>query len=311
MTSSSELLSDFRSFMILKNFSPRTIKTYMQIVDYFLRYCTLNHPDTELSDSLVQKYLLMRFDKGFSWQTVNSDYSALQKFFKNVLFASWSLKKLPRPRKHKILPTIFSKEDIIKIIESASGYKQQVLLTFIYVTGARLSEAIHTKIDDVDGNRCQIRINQGKGAKDRFIIVPPSFIQLLRCYYLNEKPANFLFNGKYKGMPYAPRTLQYTLKQAKKRAGLTKKGSIHTMRNCYATHHLEGGTDLVFLQEQMGHKNLRTTIRYISLCVERHRYINHPIESMPIRYKISTPSDNYSGTTANNTSPDFIQNAIR
>ncbi len=311
MESSNDLLNTFRGYMILKNYSLRTIKTYMQIVDYFLRYCKEVHHGIELSDGLVQKYLLMRYERGCSWQTVNSDYSALKKFYRNVLLAEWSLQKLPRPRKHKMLPTVFSKEDVIKIIESASGYKQQVLLTFIYVTGVRLSEAINTKIEDVDGNRCQIRINQGKGAKDRFIIVPTCLIKLLRQYYINVKPKNYLFNGKYKGIPYGSRTIQHTLQQAKKRAGILKKGSIHTLRNCYATHHLEGGTDLVFLQEQMGHKHLRTTIRYIGLCVERQRYIKHPIDSMVIRYKASTASDNYSGTTGKTISAGIIRTASR
>lgn len=311
MESSKDLLNTFRGYMILKNYSPRTIKTYMQIVDYFLRYCNESQRGILITDSLVQEYLLMRFERGCSWQTVNSDYSALKKFFKNVLFGEWSLQKLPRPRKQKMLPTVFSKEDVIKIIESANGYKQQVLLTFIYVTGVRMSEAIHTKIEDVDGNRCQIRINQGKGAKDRFIIVPSCLINLLRQYFLNVKPKNYLFNGKYKGIPYAARTIQHTLQQAKKRAGILKRGSIHTLRNCYATHHLEGGTDLVFLQEQMGHKHLRTTIRYIGLCVERQRYIKHPIESMAIRYKISAASDNYSGITGKTISAGIIRTANR
>ena len=282
---SNKLLDDFKSFMILKNFSPRTIKTYASILDYFFRYCEIHFPEEKLNDDLVRKYLLHRFDAGCCWQTVNSDYSAIQKFFKNVAFLDWSLKKLPRPRKQKLLPTIFSKEDIVKIIEAASTYKQQVLLTFIYVTGARLSETINLKIDDIDGSRCQIRINGGKGAKDRLILVPVQFINTLRDYYKRLKPEIYLFNGATKGVPYASRTLQYTLQQAKRKARITKRGSIHTLRNCYATHHLENGTDLVFLQEQMGHKNLRTTIRYIGLCVERHRYINHPIQNLAIKYR--------------------------
>jgi site-specific recombinase XerD len=286
MISREKLLEDYRSFMVLKNFSPRTIKTYVSILDYFFRYCEKYFPEDELNDDLVRKYLLKRFDDGWSWQTVNSDYSAIQKFFKNVVFLEWSLKKLPRPRKQKPLPTIFSKEDIVKIIESAPSFKQQILLTFIYVTGARLSETVNMKLDDIDGNRCQIRINGGKGAKDRLILVPGEFIHTLRQYYKKVRPEVYLFNGAFKGIPYAPRTLQYTLQQAKRRARITKKGSIHTLRNCYATHHLENGTDLVFLQEQMGHKNLRTTISYIGLCVERQRYINHPILSLSIKYRV-------------------------
>lgn len=276
---------EFEEFMILKNFSKRTIKTYMQIVRQFVVWFENNYPDSHMSDDIVRKYLLYRFSQNKDWQTVNSDYSAIQKWFKNVLMLSWSLTKLPRARKEKKLPSILSKEDVVKIIEAAATFKQQVLLTFIYVTGARLSETIHVKIDDLDSHRMQVRINQGKGNKDRFIILPQILIDLLREYYRREKPENYLFNAKVKGHAYSPRSVQLAMQQAKKKAKITKKGSIHTLRNCYATHHLESGTDLLYLQEQMGHKNLRTTIRYIGLCVERHRYIKHPIDSLPIKYR--------------------------
>ncbi len=276
---------EFEEFMILKNFSKRTIKTYIQIVRQFINWWEKHYMNVPMCDDIVRKYLLFRFDAGKDWQTVNSDYSAIQKWFKNVLMLSWSLTKLPRARKEKTLPSILSNEDVVKIIESAATFKQQVLLTFVYVTGARLSETIHVKIEDIDSHRMQVRINQGKGNKDRFIILPQILIDLLREYYRREKPEVFLFNAKVKAQAYNTRSVQLAMQQAKKKAKITKKGSIHTLRNCYATHHLEGGTDLVFLQEQMGHKNLRTTIRYIGLCVERHRYIKHPIESLPIKYR--------------------------
>ncbi len=276
---------EFEEFMILKNFSQRTIKTYTQIVKQFINWWEKHHMNVPMSDDVVRKYLLYRFESGKDWQTVNSDYSAIQKFFKNVLMLSWDLTKLPRARKEKKLPTILSKEDVVKIIESAASFKQQVLFTFIYVTGARLSETIHVKIDDIDSHRMQVRINQGKGNKDRFVMLPQILIDLLREYYRREKPEVFLFNAKVKTQPYNPRSVQLAMQQSKRKAKITKKGSIHTLRNCYATHHLEGGTDLVFLQEQMGHKNLRTTIRYIGLCVERHRYIRHPIDTLCIKYR--------------------------
>ena len=125
---------------------------------------------------------------------------------------------MQRPLKQKQLPTIFSKEDIVKIIESATCFKQQILLTFIYVTAARLSETVNIKLYDIDGNRYQIRIKGGKGAKDRLILVPGEFIHTLRQYYKKVRPEVYLFNGAIKNVPYAPRTLQYTLQQAKRRA---------------------------------------------------------------------------------------------
>ena len=152
-------LVEFKEFMILKNFSKRTIKTYTQMVRQFISWWQTVHCDTAMSDDVVRKYLLYRFDSGRDWQTVNSDYSAIQKFFQNVLMLPWSLTKLPRARKEKKLPSILSKEDVVKIIESAATYKQQVLLTFIYVTGARLSETINVKIEDIDSHRMQVRIN--------------------------------------------------------------------------------------------------------------------------------------------------------
>jgi site-specific recombinase XerD len=275
--------------MILKNFSKKTIRTYIQICYQFVNWWRTSPDDLgDMSSEVVRKYLIKRFDDGKDWQTVNSDYSAIQNFFKNVLMVEWHLKKLPRPMKEKKLPSILSKEDVIKIIEATPTFKQQVLLTFIYVTGARLNEAIGVKIEDIDSNRMQVRINKGKGAKDRFILIPQELIELLREYFKKYKPKDYLFHGKTPGQPYSPRAVQLTMQQAKKAVRITKKASIRTLRNCYATHHLEGGTDLVYLQEQMGHKQLKTTIRYIGLCVERHRYIKHPISGMTIKYRLKT-----------------------
>jgi site-specific recombinase XerD len=282
-------IEEFREFMILKNYSSKTIKTYTQICYQFTNWWRSSPEDLgDMSSEVVRKYLIKRFETGKDWQTVNSDYSAIQKFFKNVLMIEWQLKKLPRPRKEKKLPTIFSREDVQKLIEHCATYKQQVMVSFIYATGLRLSEAINTKIEDIDGQRKQVRVNKGKGGKDRMVMLADVTLNLLRDYYKKEKPEIYLFNAKEKGKCYTQRAVQLFIQQAKKKMNLKKKGSAHTLRNCYATHHLEGGTDLVFLQEQLGHKELKTTIRYIGLCVERHRYINHPINGMNIKYRHET-----------------------
>lgn len=279
-------IEEFREFMVLKNFSKRTIKSYTQSVTQFV-YWWLQLPGSiPMSDDVVRKYLLYRFDIGREWQTVNADYSAIQKWFKNVLFLEWSLTKLPRPKKEKKLPSILSREDVCSIIESAKIYKHQVLLSFIYGTGLRLSESVSVKVEDIDGHRKQLRVNKGKGSKDRVVVLSEGLLELLRNYYKALRPGVYLFNGAVKGKPMSARAVQLAMYEAKRAAGIQKTGSIRTLRNCYATHHLEGGTDLLFLQAQMGHKNLRTTIKYIDLCVERHRYINHPIDQMEIKYRM-------------------------
>ena len=130
----------------------------------------------------------------------------------------------------------------------------------------------------------QIRIQLGKGGKDRFVRIPPRLLPLLRQYYVAYRPSEYLFNGRGKGSRYSTTAGQWTIRRARALAGITKKCTIHTLRNCFATHHLELGTDLVYLKEQMGHKHFKTTAKYIRLCVERYRQINHPIEQIKLRY---------------------------
>ena len=131
----------------------------------------------------------------------------------------------------------------------------------------------------------QIRICQGKGGKDRYVILPNRLLVLLREYFLLYRPKTYLFNGRRSGSVYSASAGQWTIRRARDLAGIQKKCSIHTLRNCYATHHLELGTDLVYLQEQMGHKHLKTTAKYIRLCIERYRHINHPLDVITLHYR--------------------------
>ena len=126
----------------------------------------------------AKSYLLKRIKNGKSWSTINGDYSALRKYFREVANLTWSLKKVPRPRKEERLPEILSKQDVSKIIEHAVNYKHQVFLTFVYATGLRLSEALNVKITDIDGSRKQIRVSKGKGSKDRYITIPESLLRI-------------------------------------------------------------------------------------------------------------------------------------
>lgn len=237
-----------------------------------------------ISEEHARKYLLMRIDSGCSWSTINCDYSALRKYFQNVINARWSIKKIPRPQKERTLPEILSQKEVVKLIECAPTFKHQVFLTFIYGTGLRLSEALNITFQDIDGDRLQIKVNKGKGAKDRVVQIPECLLQLLRCYYRRLKPVHYLFNGLKEGSRYSNRAAQWSIIRARELAGIKKTASIHTLRNCYATHHIENGTDLVFLQEQLGHKHLKTTARYVKLCMERYRRIDHPIAHMEIKY---------------------------
>ena len=169
-------------------------------------------------------------------------------------------------------------QDVTKLINNAATYKHQVFITFVYATGLRLSEATNVTFDDIDRDRLQIRVDKGKGARDRYIRIPASLVEILTEYYHRLRPEKYLFNGYVKGQPYCASSGQWTMRQARKNAKITKQASVHTLRHAYATHHLESGTDLVYLKKQLGHKHLKTTERYIHLCSERKTNVTHPID---------------------------------
>lgn len=276
----SSQLKAYEDYLILKNFSLATRKMYLRSIKSFLRFSKSKFPNQALSQDLASQYIIQRHKRGKAWSTINCDYSALRKYFREVLRVEWSLRKTPRPRKELDLPPVLSVEDIIKLINNAATYKHQVFITFVYATGLRLSEATNVTFDDIDRHRKQIRVRKGKGAKDRYIQVPDCLIDILERYYYAYKPTKYLFNGYTKGARYATSSGQWTMRQAKKKARISKQASIHTLRHAYATHHLEAGTDLVFLKNQLGHKHLKTTERYLHLCVDRRRHIIHPLDKI-------------------------------
>lgn len=278
-------IQSYKAYLTLGNYKPSTIKAYCGTLYHFFQFVNTNYNEEVPTQDHVQAYLLKRLEKGKSWSTINCDYSSMRKYFKILKDYPWSLKKLPRPKRDKTLPSILSKEDVARLINAAPNYKYQVFLTFLYATGTRLSEACNIKLEDIDSDRMQIRISQGKGGKDRFILLPQRLLELLRDYFKVYKPKTYLFNGRRKGAVYSTSAGQWTVRRARDLAGITKKCSIHTLRNCYATHHLELGTDLVYLQEQMGHKHLKTRAKYIRLCIERYRHIKHPLDVITIHYR--------------------------
>jgi len=211
---------------------------------------------------------------------MNNIYSAMRKLFREVLELEWSFKKLPRPKRGRHLPELISQQEVLQIIQSCRLTKHRAVIITLYATGLRSAELCNLRLDDINSDRKQLRIRQGKGSKDRYVQIPEELITYLRVYFKECRPEMYLFNGRRKGQQMSVGSLRWPIRQAKKKLGITKKISPHTFRHCYATHHLESGTDLVFLQQNMGHKHLKTTARYIHLCKDRYQHINHPIVAM-------------------------------
>lgn len=280
-------LFDFDAHLTLKNFSKATRSAYGCALRQFFAYRKQQDFQGDFTQEQARSYILYRYDQGLKWQTINGDYSAMYKFYREVLNLPWDVKHIPRPRKERSLPPILSQQEVQKVIEHGAIFKHQVFMALLYSTGLRLSEALDLKVEDVDGQRLQIRVVKGKGAKDRYVAIPACLLTLLRAYYRMYRPSKYLFNGKRQGHRWANRSAQWSIKTARDAAGVEREVSPHVFRHCYATHHLESGTNLVFLKGQMGHKHLKTTGRYISLCKSYQHQVNHPLAGMAIRYRTS------------------------
>ena len=273
----------YEDYMLLINCAEATIKTYLSNFRLYKQWCDKERVNNIYLQMQVKSYLVYRVKNGAKWQTMNNIYSAMRKLFREVLMLDWSFRKLPRSKKEVHLPELISQLDVIKLIEGASkNLKHQTMIITLYSTGLRAGELQKLKLTDIDSDRLQIKINKGKGAKDRYVQIPAILINVLRYYYKICRPTIYLFNGKKKGNYISVSAIRWAIKQSKKKMKIHKKVSTHTLRHCYATHHLESGTDLVFLQLNMGHKHLKTTARYIHLCKERYQHIKHPIVNMEL-----------------------------
>lgn len=272
------------SHLILKNYSRATISAYGSALRQFLIWRTQQGMSGPFTQNQCREYLLYRYKQDLKWQTINGDYSALLKFYREVLQQDWDVAHIPRPRQEHSLPQIISEQEIKKLIENGLRFKHQVFMSLLYGTGLRLSESLNLKLRDIDGARLQIRVEKGKGAKDRYVFFPECLLDLLRSYYRVYRPVGYLFNGKVSGEPWSPRTAQWSIQSARDRIGMERLVSPHIFRHCYATHHLEKGTNLVYLKQQLGHKHLRTTAKYIHLCKAYQHQVYHPIASMGIKY---------------------------
>ena len=277
-------LQAFDEYLTLKNFSKSTRKSYRCALKQFLLWRVKNGYLGQLDQQQARAYILQRYAQNLKWQTINGDYSALMKYFRYVKKITWNIDHIPRPRKERSLPRIIAIEDVEKIIAHAASLKQQTFMCLLYATGIRLSEALNLEVSHIDGKRKQILIKRGKGAKDRYVDLPEKMLFMLRHYYKMYRPQKYLFYGNDRTQQLAPRSAQHILQVAAKKAGINKNVSPHTFRHSYATHHLENGTDLVYLQQQMGHKHLKTTAKYIHLMQSQSWRINHPIVKLQIEY---------------------------
>jgi integrase/recombinase XerD len=284
-----EHLKAFEDQLILRNAPLKTRTSYLTHLRKFMEYCISKNLDEAFTNEAVKQYLLYRYSQKLDWKTVNIDYSAIKKYVTEVLGQEWNTQMFPRPKTNDELPNIISKEEVQKLIQHVRSLKYRVLFIFLYGTGMRISEALNVRVSDIDSQRLQIKIHKGKGHKDRYVDVPMELIEILREYYKVYRPTDRLFYGTTVACCLAERNIQYAMKRAKEKAGIIHNVSPHTLRHCYATHHMENGTNIVYIQKMLGHRNLKTTSIYLHLCVNvQSNNIIHPLTMLMMRLRGNT-----------------------
>jgi integrase/recombinase XerD len=253
----------------LKNFSPTTIKVYVDAMVAFTKFCGRSPAD--LGEEDVRKYLVHLCDKGLSRSQFVLQLNALRHFYKDTLKQPDWLKELSRPKAERRLPVVLSQDEVRRMFGVVKNIKHKALLMVAYDAGLRLSEVLHLRVDDLDSRRMVIRIRQGKGKKDRYARLTPALLELLREYWRACRPQTLLFPGAVPGNPYNIATPGHILKEACRKARITKRVSMHTLRHSFATHLLEAGTNLRVIQVLLGHGSIKTTAWYTHISLEQLR----------------------------------------
>ena len=253
----------------LKNFSPKTIKVYVHAVAKFARH--FGRCPRELRREDVREYLLYLLEQGRARSTCVLVRNALRHLYTDTLGRPDWVEALPRPKPETKLPVVLSREEVQRLFSAVTNLKQKALFMVAYDSGLRLSEIIQLRIDDIDSDRMVIRVCQGKGKKDRYARLTPTLLSVLREYWMAFRPETVLFPGATPNKTYDLATPGRLLKKACRKAGITKRVSMHTLRHSFATHLLEAGTNLRVIQQLLGHDRIQTTALYTHISLEELR----------------------------------------
>lgn len=268
--------------MLIRNLSPSTIEAYTYHVDNFLRYC--GQPAEELGPDEIRQYQLHLIrDKQTGWSRFNQAVCGLRFLYRFTIPRPWHVTMIPFGKRPKRLPLVLGQEDASRLIACTRNLKHRMILLTQYAAGLRLSEARHLQIDDIDSQRMQLRVRQGKGRKERRVPLSPRLLAALRDYWRAYRVPSYLFPGQTLDVPLSETTIQKALKLSARDAKLSLAISPHTLRHSYATGLLEAGVDLLTISRLLGHKSFSTTMIYLHV---RRPHLNSapsPLDWLPVR----------------------------
>jgi integrase/recombinase XerD len=248
----------------LRNYSPRTLETYLHHVVRFSRH--FGRSPAQLGPEEIRAYQLhLLHERHASWSVFNQAVCALRFLYRVTLQAPFTVTLIPYGKKPKTLPVVLSREEVAQLFAGVPPALERLIVQTTYACGLRASEVLALRVEDIDSRRMLLWVRQGKGQKDRRVPLSPALLEALRAHWRQRRPRTWLFPGKTPSGQRSLGALQRVVRRAVVAAGLTKKVSLHTLRHSYATHLLEAGVDVVTIQRLLGHRDLQTTARYLHL----------------------------------------------
>jgi integrase/recombinase XerD len=271
------MLEDMR----IRNFTPRTQEAYISQVSKFAKH--FNRSPEQMGAKEIREYQLYLISQKVSWSLFNQAVCALRFLYLKTLKTDVGIEQIPFPRQPKKLPEVLSPTEVAMLLQSVRDYRNHVALTTIYSCGLRLQECLHLKVNDIDSGRMTVRVEQGKGMKDRYVMLSEKLLRLLREYYKTVRPrSEYLFpSARDPQKPMNENRLQRGFIKALNRLGWKKRVSVKTLRHCFATHLLEAGYDVRLIQELLGHRSVTTTQRYMHVSPGRIKKTVSPLDLLP------------------------------
>jgi site-specific recombinase XerD len=266
-------------YLMAQNYSANTIRNYVKSFNLFLRINQYQNPDT-LTEMQIVRHLSGMTEKGLSPSSLNMLVNALLYYFRTVLKRNTFEIRIPRPRKEHHLPTVLTMEECFQIFSFVNNPKHKLLLLIGYGAGLRRSEIVSLKWEDILFEEHKIHVKQSKGNKDRIVMLPYSVVIYLQDYRKLYPSDDWVFPGQYKGEALSASTVQTVMRAAVTKSGLEKKATVHTLRHSFATHLLEGGTDIRYIQQLLGHSSIKTTMIYTHITPKAAKNIVSPLDRL-------------------------------
>lgn len=266
--------------MQIRNLAPHTQRAYLQYVSLFARHF---HQSPELlGPAEIRAYQLhLTRDRQLSASSLGVAVAALRFLYKVTLRRGWNLDNVvPTGRKPQKLPVVLSTEEVAGFLDAVESLKHRTILTACYAAGLRISEAVHLTPGAIDSQRMVIRVEQGKGRKDRYVMLSPRLLDLLRGYWRAARPKEWLFPGDLPGQPITASAVEDVCRTVRRQAGIAKPVTPHSLRHAFAVHLLEAGADLRTIQLLLGHRSLNTTARYLRLATSKVCATASPLDAL-------------------------------